>query len=95
MHAPTIAITYVETRLASVEAVLAGTMEDPLDDIDVLEIQIKQIAVIARCQFDKTCQYLVTRFDPIAKAYNDAVTTASRDPASQHRLKVIERASEF
>lgn len=43
--------------------VVLQNMDDPLDDIGMVQQQLDQFSVICRCKYDKTCQLLVQIFD--------------------------------
>lgn len=64
-HSPGITEAYIRSRIESVEVVLREGLDNPLEDIDSLELQMRQISVIARCRFDLTCAGLVEILDPL------------------------------
>ena len=51
-----------------------------------VEIQIKQVAVIARCQFDTTCQYIISVFDPLVAHYTAMLASGAVDPNNPQYL---------
>lgn len=85
-YSPRITEAYILSRLGLVEAVLRGDTDDPLDDYDSVEIQIKQVAVIARCQFDTTCQYIISVFDPLVAHYTAMLASGAVDPNNPQYL---------
>eukprot|EP00041_Stephanoeca_diplocostata_P027991 m.781345 g.781345 ORF g.781345 m.781345 type:complete len:685 (-) comp23285_c2_seq50:1625-3679(-) len=90
-YSPKISETYIQSRVSSVEVVLREGLDNPLEDIENLEIQMKQIAIIARCQFEHTCKFLVSLFDPIAAAYTGMLANGShRLPAQQSQFALLD-----
>eukprot|EP00040_Diaphanoeca_grandis_P028479 m.165065 g.165065 ORF g.165065 m.165065 type:complete len:1101 (-) comp31368_c0_seq1:40-3342(-) len=87
---PKITEAYIQARVAGVEMILRDGLEDPLDDIETLEIQMKQISVIARCEFDKTSTFLVSLFDPIANEYTVLMSQGVNTPQAQARFKLLD-----
>ena len=71
-HTPKITQAYITSRLESVPAVVRdGSLEDPFDDIGMVQQQLDQLATIARCEYDKTCALIMQLFDQSAQAYQD------------------------
>ena len=56
--------------------------------VKALETQIKQVAVIARCQFEATCEFIASKFDPIASAYHELICSGADDAMTLLRLQV-------
>jgi len=50
-------------------------LEDPLDDLGMVQQQLEQLSVIGRCEYQKTCTLLVQLFDQAARAYQELMTT--------------------
>lgn len=44
---------------------LSDGLEDPLDDLGMVQQQLEQLAVIERCEYEKTCALLVQLFDQV------------------------------
>ncbi|XP_028966380.1 exportin-7 [Galendromus occidentalis] len=63
IHSPRIVHAYVSSRLEIANKVVLQSMDDPLDDIGMVQQQLDQFSVICRCKYDKTCQLLVQIFD--------------------------------
>lgn len=40
-------------------------LEDPLDDLGMVQQQLEQLSVIERCEYEKTCALLVQLFDQV------------------------------
>ena len=53
-------------------------LEDPLDDLGMVQQQLDQISTIARCEYKKTCRLLVSLFDETAQAYQQALNVNNR-----------------
>eukprot|EP00048_Salpingoeca_helianthica_P001319 m.48425 g.48425 ORF g.48425 m.48425 type:complete len:1073 (+) comp11378_c0_seq3:31-3249(+) len=85
-YCPAIVEAYITSRLASVEGVLRGAIEDPLEDVTIVEAQLKQFAVIARCRYESTCEILRARFDPLAREYLELTRGAAPAPALSLQL---------
>lgn len=49
-------------------------MEDPLDDLGMVQQQLEQLSVIGRCEYQKTCTLLVQLFDQAARSYQELMT---------------------
>lgn len=79
-YTPQIIEAYLESRLRCVDSVLRGEAEDPLEDMDAVELQIKQVSVVARCQFDKTCSYIISVLDPVVSAYTANIQAGANGP---------------
>lgn len=77
-YTPEISNAYITSRLESVAVVVREGLEDPLDDLGMVQQQLEQLSVIGRCQYQKTCSLLVQLFDQSATAYQELLTqTAS------------------
>lgn len=50
-------------------------LEDPLDDLGMVQQQLEQLSVIGRCEYQKTCTLLVQLFDQAARAYQELMAT--------------------
>lgn len=51
------------------------SLEDPLDDLGMIQQQLEQLSVIARCEYEKTCALLVQLFDASARTYQELLST--------------------
>lgn len=77
-YTPEVTNAYITSRLESVAVVVREGLEDPLDDLGMVQQQLEQLSVIGRCQYQKTCSLLVQLFDQSATAYQELLTqTAS------------------
>lgn len=50
-------------------------LEDPLDDLGMVQQQLEQLSVIGRCEYQKTCTLLVQLFDQAARSYQELMTS--------------------
>jgi len=62
---------YITSRLESVTAVIRDGLEDPFDDIGMVQQQLDQLSTIARCEYENTCTLIVQLFDTAATRYQD------------------------
>lgn len=90
LYSPMITEAYITSRVSGVEVILREGLEDPLDNIEDLEVQMKQISVIARCEFDKTCECLVSKFDPILNAYIQVLQQGPIDQSRRAQYQLLD-----
>lgn len=45
--------------------IFSDGLEDPLDDLGMVQQQLEQLSVIERCEYEKTCALLVQLFDQV------------------------------
>lgn len=76
-YVPEVTKAYVTSRLASVEAVIRDSVEDPLDDTGTVQQQLDQLSTFGRCEYEKTCQLLISLFDQAAQSYQELVRSTS------------------
>ncbi|XP_043067125.1 ran-binding protein 16 isoform X3 [Drosophila bipectinata] len=62
-YTPEVVKAYIESRLDAVPLIVRDNLEDPLDDLCMVQQQLDQLSVIERCEYNKTCQLLVQHFD--------------------------------
>ncbi|KAK6635129.1 Exportin 7 [Polyplax serrata] len=77
IYTPEVTKAYVTSRLESVAVVLREGLEDPLNDLGMVQQQLEQLSVIGRCEYQKTCTLLVQLFDQAARAYQEALSVPS------------------
>jgi len=56
---------------------LRDGLEDPLDDLGMVQQQLEQLSVIGRCEYQKTCSLLVNLFDQAAGVYQEQMASPS------------------
>ena len=56
-------------RLDSVQVVLQGGLEDPLDKEEELQDQMDSLPYMCRFQYEKTCAYICGLLDPCIEAF--------------------------
>ncbi|RWS31317.1 exportin-7-like protein [Leptotrombidium deliense] len=74
-YTPEVTAAYVSSRLESVTAVIRDALEDPFDDIGMVQQQLDQLSTIARCEYEKTCTLIVQLFDSSAQTYQELLGT--------------------
>ncbi|XP_055389487.1 ran-binding protein 16 isoform X2 [Condylostylus longicornis] len=70
-YTPELTKAYITSRLESVPVIAREDLEDPLDDLGMVQQQLEQLSVIERCEYEKTCTLLVQHFDQTARAYQE------------------------
>lgn len=73
-YTPEVSNAYITSRLESVAVVVREGLEDPLDDLGMVQQQLEQLSVIGRCEYQKTCTLLVQLFDQAARTYQELMT---------------------
>lgn len=68
---------YIDSRLNAVPIIVREGLEDPLDDLGMVQQQLEQLCVIERCEYEKTVQLLVQLFDRTAGGYQEALATVA------------------
>lgn len=86
-YVPEIAKMYITSRLDCVEGVVTEGMDDPLDDETALGQQLDQLSIIAKCDYQNTCELLVTLFDTTASSYQQTLQT---NPGNDNELRIRE-----
>ncbi|RWS05952.1 exportin-7-like protein [Dinothrombium tinctorium] len=74
-YTPEVTAAYISSRLESVTAVIRDGLDDPFDDIGMVQQQLDQLSTIARCEYEKTCSLIVQLFDSAAQAYQELLRT--------------------
>ncbi|XP_046431531.1 exportin-7 isoform X1 [Neodiprion fabricii] len=88
-YTPEVSNAYITSRLESVAVVVRDGLEDPLDDLGMVQQQLEQLSVIGRCEYQKTCTLLVQLFDQAARTYQELMAqTAS--PTQQIEITIQE-----
>ncbi|KAI7693184.1 Exportin-7 [Sarcoptes scabiei] len=75
--APEVTRAYITSRLEMVNEVVLNGLEDPFDEIGMVQQQLEQLSTIARCEYESTCSLLVNLFDQAAKTYQELMQTIS------------------
>lgn len=86
-YTPEVTRAYITSRLESVTAVIRESLEDPFDDIGMIQQQLDQLSTIARCEYEKTCTLIVQLFDQAAQTYQDLL---QNQPISQVDVAIQE-----
>lgn len=77
-YTPEVTNAYITSRLESVAVVVREGLEDPIEDLGMVQQQLEQLSVIGRCEYQKTCTLLVQLFDQAARAYQELLSTPSQ-----------------
>lgn len=90
-YTPEVTKAYITSRLESVRVIVRDSLEDPLDDLGMIHQQLKQLSVIERCEYEKTCTLLVQFFDQTARAYQELLQNPSPNSMdiAIHELQLI------
>ncbi|XP_065827879.1 exportin-7-like isoform X2 [Oscarella lobularis] len=76
-YAPEITKTFLHSRLESVAVVIRDNLDDPLDDLSLVQQQLDQMCTIGRCDYSGTCHLVASYFDTAASAYQQCLTQGS------------------
>ncbi|XP_066147042.1 exportin-7 isoform X1 [Euwallacea fornicatus] len=77
-YTPEVTSAYITSRLESAAVVARDGLEDPLDDLGMVQQQLEQLSVIGRCEYGKTCTLLVQLFDRAAARYQDLLSSPAQ-----------------
>nr|CAH7736012.1 unnamed protein product [Callosobruchus chinensis] len=77
-YTPEVTNAYITSRLESVAVVVRDGLEDPLDDLGMVQQQLEQLSVIGRCEYQKTCMLLVQLFDQAVRNYTELLTNPTQ-----------------
>lgn len=62
---------YITSRLESARVMIRDGLEDPEDDLAMVQQQLDQLSVIVRCEYEQTCTFLIRTFDQTASEYQE------------------------
>lgn len=74
-YAPQVTRAYIRSRLELANEVVCKGVEDPFDEVEMVQQQLEQLSTIARCDYENTCSMLVNLFDQSAKTYQELMQT--------------------
>ncbi|XP_026837804.1 ran-binding protein 16 isoform X2 [Drosophila erecta] len=74
-YTPEVIKAYIDSRLDAVPVIVRDNLDDPLDDLCMVQQQLEQLSVIERCEYNKTCSLLVQHFDQKAREYENLLQT--------------------
>ncbi|GFY49643.1 exportin-7-A [Trichonephila inaurata madagascariensis] len=72
-YTPEVTQAFVTSRLEAAAVVIRDGLEDPLEDLGMVQQQLDQMSIIGRCEYEKTCALLVQLFDQTAQRYQELV----------------------
>jgi exportin-7 len=86
---------YITTMLGTVDAVVNGVADDPLEDEGSLKEQLERLPVIAKLQYETVAQYLSRLFEQTISAYEQLTQIKLMSPstlskAQRNQIKLIE-----
>lgn len=73
-YSPEVTKAYITSRLDSTRIIIRDGLDDPLDDLAMVQQQLDQLSVIVRCEYDQTCNFLIRTFDQTASEYQDLLS---------------------
>ncbi|XP_039497875.1 ran-binding protein 16 isoform X2 [Drosophila santomea] len=74
-YTPEVIKAYIDSRLDAVPVIVRDNLDDPLDDLCMVQQQLEQLSVIERCEYNKTVSLLVQHFDQKAREYENLLQT--------------------
>ncbi|CAG0884315.1 unnamed protein product [Cyprideis torosa] len=89
-YTPAVTKAYITSRLEAVPIIVRDGLEDPLEDLSLIQQQLDQLSSIARCEYLKTCSLTVTLFDSTAARYGELLGKTNLSPDEQLELRVQE-----
>lgn len=76
---PKIVESYVTNRLASVEVIQNNNLDDPLEHVDNILTEMKQLPSIFRYNYKKSAQFINTIFKPLSLQLNQKLIELARN----------------
>lgn len=70
-YAPEVTRAYITSRLESVSVIIRDNLEDPFEDLGMINQQLDQFSTFSRCDYEKTCSLIVQLFDQAAQSYQE------------------------
>lgn len=64
-YTPEVTKAYITSRLDSARVIVRDGLEDPLDDLAMVQQQLDQLSVIVRCEYEQTCNFVINTFDQV------------------------------
>ena len=74
-YAPEVTRAYITSRLESVSVIIRDNLEDPFEDLGMINQQLDQFSTFSRCDYEKTCTLIVQLFDQAAQSYTDLLNS--------------------
>lgn len=65
-YTPEVTKAYITSRLDSARIIIRDGLEDPLDDLAMVQQQLDQLSVIVRCEYEQTCNFVIHTFDQVS-----------------------------
>lgn len=73
-YTPEVTKAFITSKLESVPIVLRDGLDDPLDDLGMVQQQLDQFSTIERCEYEKTVAIIVGLFDQTAARYQEQLS---------------------
>jgi len=73
-YAPEVTKAYITSRLESVSVIIRDNLEDPFEDLGMINQQLDQFSTFSRCDYEKTCSLIVQLFDQAAQSYQELLS---------------------
>lgn len=64
-YTPEVTKAFITSRLESARVIIRDGLEDPLDDLAMVQQQLDQLSVIVRCEYEQTCNFVIHTFDQV------------------------------
>lgn len=64
-YTPEVSKAYITSRMESARVIVRDGLEDPFDDFAMVQQQLDQFSVIVRCEYEKTCNFVINTFDQV------------------------------
>ncbi|CAB3396860.1 unnamed protein product [Caenorhabditis bovis] len=86
VYCPEIMVAFVESRLQHVEHVVRDGAENPLDEQGSTIQIMEHLAIICRCEYEKTCELLIKHFDQNANIWMNGAANDVQTAIAEGRI---------
>uniref|UniRef100_A0A336LE22 CSON010006 protein n=1 Tax=Culicoides sonorensis TaxID=179676 RepID=A0A336LE22_CULSO len=86
-YTPEVTKAFITSKLESVPIIVRDGLEDPLDDLGMVQQQLDQFSTIERCEYEKTVAIIVQLFDQTAGRYQELLSNPGSNGAD---VKIVE-----
>lgn len=80
-YTPEVTKAFITSKLESVPIIVRDGLEDPLDDLGMVQQQLDQFSTIERCEYEKTVAIIVQLFDQTAGRYQELLSNPACNPS--------------
>ncbi|KAL1919827.1 uncharacterized protein VTP21DRAFT_1758 [Calcarisporiella thermophila] len=81
---------FISSRVEAVSVILEGSMDDPMENEELLIEQLELLSNIARCKYPEACVCINTLFDPVASQYQELYQRASTGTMNEALKALLE-----